>query len=406
MNEIAPQSPDFKLHDFGNRFVVDSSKDGVYIGGDPNIKRLTVYIGRFSPFHKGHAETLRQALQRSDRVLVIIGSAFKPRDIKNPWTFEERRDMILEWWISLMNLPTASRPCGELVIVGQRDHPYSNQRWLAEIQQHVSDANATLNGDVYLTGSDRDDSTFYLKEFPSYKMDLVTEDRKVSQYLSATGIRDIYLGGKLNKRPLELREIEELNRVFMPETSANFLTEFRNTPEFQTLVMEHEFQVEHDRKWSAAPYTPTFNTVDAVVVQTGHVLLVKRRNAPGKGLWALPGGYLNPNEWMLDGAVRELIEETKIDIPKPVIYGSLKDDHIFEAPDRSIRGRLITRAFLFKLPEHVVNGKITLPKVKGEDDAEKAKWFPLSEVLEMSNVLFEDHHAIIETMISRLKEKR
>jgi bifunctional NMN adenylyltransferase/nudix hydrolase len=109
---------------------------------------------------------------------------------------------------------------------------------------------------------------------------------------------------------------------------------------------------------------------------------------------------------MLDAAVRELCEETKIDVPKPVIYGSLKDDHIFEAPGRSLRGRIITRAFLFKLPEYVVDGKVVLPKVKGSDDAEKAKWFPLSEVLEMSDKLFEDHHAIIETMIARLKEKR
>ena len=219
-------------------------------------------------------------------------------------------------------------------------------------------------------------------------------------------IFDIYLGGKLNNRQLTVNECEELNRVFLPETSAKFLTAFRNSPEFSTLVMEHGFQVEHDRRWASAPYAPIFQTVDAVIVQTGHILLVKRRNAPGKGLWAMPGGYLNPNEWMLDGAVREAYEETKIDVPKPVLYGSLKDDHTFEAHNRSNRGRIITRAFLFKLPEYVVNGKISLPKVKGEDDAEKAKWFPLSEVKGMSEQLFEDHYDIIETMIARLKEKR
>lgn len=362
-------------------------------------KRLTVYIGRFSPFHKGHAETLRQALLCSERVLVIIGSAHRPRDIKNPWTFQERANMIYRWKQSLLQ-----ENLGELIIVPQRDHPYANQRWLAEVQQKV--AKMDLGGVIYLTGSDRDSSTFYLKEFPAYKLDLVTEDRKISQYLSATSIRSIYLGNKLNNRLLSFNESEELNRVFMPVTSADFLTVFRHSPEFKNLVMEHEFQVEHDRKWAAAPYTPTFNTVDAVVVQTGHVLLVKRRNAPGKGLWALPGGYLNTDEWMLDGSVRELYEETSIDVPKAVIYGSLDDDHIFEDPNRSIRGRLITRAFLFKLPDFVVDGKINLPKVKGEDDAVKAKWFPLSEVMEMSELLFEDHFDIIETMIARMRERR
>lgn len=362
-------------------------------------KRLTVYIGRFSPFHKGHAETVSRAIRCSDRVLIIIGSSHRPRDIKNPWTFAERARMIKKWY-------DASGFTTELLIVPQRDYPYSNQRWLADIQRHVSTANADLNGEVFLTGSDRDDSTFYLKEFPSYKLDLVTEEKKISQYLSATSIRDIYLGGKLNNRQLTVSECEELNRVFLPETSATFLTMFRQTPEFSTLVVEHQFQVEHDRRWAAAPYASIFQTVDAVVVQTGHILLVKRRNSPGKGLWALPGGYLNTNEWMLDGAVRELYEETKIDVPKPVVYGSLKDDHTFESPGRSNRGRIITRAFLFKLPDYVVSGKVTLPKVKGEDDAEKAKWVPLSEVMSMSEVLFEDHFDIIETMISRLKEKR
>ena len=366
---------------------------------------LTVYIGRFSPFHKGHAETIKRALQLSRRVLIIIGSSRKPRDIKNPWTYEERRDMIFSWWkanVEARNIVSGA----ELVIVGQRDHPYSNQRWLAEVQQHVAEANADLGTDVYLTGSDRDDSTFYLKEFPTYKQDLVTEDIDVSKFLSSTSIRDLYFGQRLNNRQLLLSEIDQLNTAFLPETTADFLQKFRDTEEYKTLVQEYEFQKEHDRRWAAAPYTPTFNTVDAVVIQTGHILLIRRRNAPGRGLWALPGGYLNPKEWMLDAAVRELIEETKIDVPKPVIYGSLKDDHLFEAPERSIRGRIITRAFLFKLPEHVVGGKIVLPKVKGEDDAEKAKWFPLSEALEMSDQLFEDHHAIIETMIARLKEKR
>jgi len=363
-------------------------------------KRLTVYIGRFSPFHKGHAETIELALRNSDRVLVIIGSAHRPRDIKNPWTFAERALMIKQWY-------DAKGFTTELAIVPQRDHPYSNQRWLSDIQYHVTREISNMGDtDVYLTGSDRDESTFYLKEFPNYKLDLVAEDREISQYLSATSIRDIYLGGWLNHRQLTIKESEELNRVFVPETTAKFLSSFRETSDFATLMLEYQFQHEHDRRWQVAPHVPTFQTVDAVVIQTGHVLLVKRRNAPGKGLWALPGGYLNPREWMLDGAVRELIEETKIDVPKPVIYGSLKDDHVFEAPDRSNRGRVITRAFLFKLPEFVVDGKVKLPKVKGDDDAEKAKWFPLSEVMEMSDVLFEDHYDIIQTMISRLKEKR
>jgi bifunctional NMN adenylyltransferase/nudix hydrolase len=77
----------------------------------------------------------------------------------------------------------------------------------------------------------------------------------------------------------------------------------------------------YKESWKAAPFPPTFVTVDAVVVQSGHVLLVKRKAMPGAGLWALPGGFLNQEETLLDGAIRELKEETKIKVPVPVLKG-------------------------------------------------------------------------------------
>lgn len=363
------------------------------------LRDLTVYIGRFSPFHIGHAETISRALSLSKKVLVIVGSAFKARDIKNPWKFEERKRMIMDW------VKTTGHDPSKLVVVGQRDYPYNNNRWLGDIQRHVSEHDS--GGTVYLTGSDRDDSTFYLKEFPSFKLDLVGAiDIGISQYLAATSIRDLYLSNMLNKRHMTDMEVDSVNINFLPTTSLKFLQEFRQTEWFKTLVEEFEFQVDHDKRWAGAPYTPIFQTVDAVVVQTGHLLLVRRRNAPGRGLWALPGGYLNPNEWMIDGAIRELYEETRLDVPRPVVAGSVKDDHIFEAPGRSNRGRIITRAFLFQLPDFLVNNRVTLPKVKGKDDAEKAKWFTLAEVEAMSEHLFEDHFDIIQTMIARLRESK
>ena len=62
-------------------------------------RQLTVYIGRFSPFHNGHAEVLLRALRLSQKVLVIIGSAKQPRRVKNPWTAPERGDIIMKWYL-------------------------------------------------------------------------------------------------------------------------------------------------------------------------------------------------------------------------------------------------------------------------------------------------------------------
>jgi bifunctional NMN adenylyltransferase/nudix hydrolase len=58
---------------------------------------------------------------------------------------------------------------------------------------------------------------------------------------------------------------------------------------FAQLKAEAEFIAGYRKAWSA-PYPVTFVTVDAVVVHSGHLLLVRRRSEPGRGLWALPGG--------------------------------------------------------------------------------------------------------------------
>ena len=159
-----------------------------------------------------------------------------------------------------------------------------------------------------------------------------------------------------------------------------------------TLRAEYQMIKKYKEAWKAAPFPPTFMTVDAVVVQSGHILLVKRGDMPGKGLWALPGGFLNQEETMLDGAIRELKEETKIKVPVPVLKGSIKGSKTFDAPNRSSRGRTITQAFFIDL------GVGDLPKVKGSDDAEKAFWVPFNKVKQEK--MFEDHFAIIDYFLN------
>ncbi len=161
---------------------------------------------------------------------------------------------------------------------------------------------------------------------------------------------------------------------------------------WDTLYSEYQMVKKYKEAWKAAPFPPTFMTVDAVVVQSGHILLVKRGDMPGKGLWALPGGFLNQDETMLDGAIRELKEETKIKVPVPVLKGSIKGSKTFDAPNRSSRGRTITQAF------HIDLGVGELPKVKGSDDAEKAFWVPFKDVKQEK--MFEDHFFIIDNFLN------
>jgi bifunctional NMN adenylyltransferase/nudix hydrolase len=57
-------------------------------------KDVSVYIGRFNPFHRGHAYVLEEALKTSKLVIVLVGSAGQARTPKNPFTFTERKEMI------------------------------------------------------------------------------------------------------------------------------------------------------------------------------------------------------------------------------------------------------------------------------------------------------------------------
>ena len=136
-------------------------------------------------------------------------------------------------------------------------------------------------------------------------------------------------------------------------------------------------------------------TVDAIVIKSGHILVVSRKFNPGKGLLALPGGFINKNERLKDSVLRELKEETGIKINIPDLKKCIVDSEVFDEPLRSARGRTITHAFLFDL------GVGDLPKVNGDDDAEKAFWLPVSEFYTLEDKFFEDHYHIIRYFISK-----
>jgi bifunctional NMN adenylyltransferase/nudix hydrolase len=109
----------------------------------------------------------------------------------------------------------------------------------------------------------------------------------------------------------------------------------------------------------------------------------------------LPGGFLNQKEDIQDAALRELDEETKINVSTSKLRQSIVQEHVFGHPGRSLRGRTITHAFCIDL------GHRDLPKVKGSDDAEHAWWIPLSEVHTLSDQFFEDHWHMIQFFTSR-----
>lgn len=326
--------------------------------------KVAVVIGRFQPIHNGHLELIDSAYKLADNVICLVGSSYSSRTIKNPFSFEERSKLILSLYKEIIPVPI-------------RDFLYDDSAWASSVNKNIRFVaeevfNTIESKDIVIVGHKKDKSSYYLNMFPQFDYHEVDK----TSFINATDIREYWY-----------KEQFDLIEGLVPEETLDFLESYP-TVEYYNLIDEYFFIEKYKIRWEIAPYPVIFQTVDAVVMRSNHVLLIQRRSSPGKGLWALPGGFLNYSEKTLDGCLRELREETKLDLPEKVLLGSLKGQKRFDHPDRSLRGRTITEAFYFELP----NGK--LDKVKGSDDAVKAKWVHINDI--KSEEMFEDHYHIIQ----------
>jgi bifunctional NMN adenylyltransferase/nudix hydrolase len=329
-----------------------------------------VLIGRFQPLHNAHLEIIKRATALTDQLVIIAGSAAQPRTYKNPFTSFERERMIKA---------AAGSLALSIHVEPNIDTIYNDQAWAARVQGIVSKYRA-LDGKVGIIGHKKDESSFYLDMFPQWEYENVEK----IEPLSAVNIRDLYF-----RRDVNMRFIQGV----VPATTFDFLMKFKETDDYEQIIKEREFVEGYKRQYASLPYAPVFVTTDAVVICSGHVLMIKRRSEPGRGLWALPGGFLNAEtDVSVEAcALRELKEETGIKVPVPVLKGSIVANKVFDAIGRSTRGRTVTHAFKIVLPDG------ELPKVKGADDAEKARWVPIGEL--DSAVCYEDHFEIIQHFV-------
>lgn len=103
--------------------------------------------------------------------------------------------------------------------------------------------------------------------------------------------------------------------------------------------------------------------VGAVVVKDGELLMVRRKNDPGKGLWSVPGGRLELGEYVVDAVEREVREETGLEVEVKGLLGILE-----------VTGD----------PHYVILDHIALHHGDGEpipgDDVDAARWVPFGEI--------------------------
>lgn len=335
-----------------------------------------ILIGRFEPVHTGHLALLREALVQARQAIVIVGSAFQARTPKNPFTWQEREAMLRG------ALPESDR--ARLTVLPVRDY-YNEAVWVQAVHDAVAH-HCPPQARVGLVGHFKDATSSYLGAFPGWE--LIRMERQGS--IDATAIRDAYFGAT----PATVAHALQPLSPMLPPATHTLLEQFAHTPEFATLQQEWQMLRGYRAAWAAAPYPPVFVTVDAVLRCQGQVLLIRRAHAPGRGLLAVPGGFIEQRETLWQSCLRELAEETGCSLPEATLRAALRSVTVFDHPDRSQRGRTITHAHYFDLQS------APLPLVQAGDDAAHAEWVAIDRLASMEEAFFEDHFHMLDHFLT------
>jgi len=349
---------------------------------------FAVYIGRFQPVHKAHISIVSQALKNHDNLIIVLGGSFSPQTIKNPFTIDERMQM----FFPTINPGTRMHRIEnkKIFFVPVRDYHYNDNHWINDVQQKVKEI--TKGDKTVLFGHKKDRSSYYLDMFPQWEKVFVNSIDFKDKKINSTDIRNSLFEHGLNNAETIFSFFHEYLNI----DGEDFINNWRKTPIYKELVQEYKYYQDYKKQWSNSPFPPVFFTTDVVIVKSGHILLVKRKVNPGKGLYALPGGFLSQTEHTIDSAFREVKEETRIKVNVNTLKEMVKDERLFDKPDRSLRGRSLTYAYYVRLPD---TGE--LPEVRGGDDASHAFWMPIGDLFINESRFFEDHLSIINHFVTK-----
>ena len=348
-----------------------------------------IYIGRFQPIHEAHLESIKIALSKADHLILFIGSANRPPDLKNPWSYETRKTVteraIREFFGEDLNPSWVDKPpvsvMSRITILPLRDYMYNDNKWVSEVYAKATNAGAETDPrSTLLVGGYKDDSSYYLKMFPYWSFE---EIPMLFNWLSSVDVRtSLFTEGN----------VDGVDHI--TEGTKKFAKRWANNDDGKYVIDSYNWHLSHWLKSKDLEYPPHYITGDCLVIKSGCVLLIKRKFHPGLGLWALPGGYININERIKPGTIRELKEETRISVPVDVLEDSVDHVEVFDHPRRSLRGRIVTHVHRIDL------GHGPLPAVKANDDASGAHWVPLYDALKMEDEMFEDHFDILFKLVS------
>jgi bifunctional NMN adenylyltransferase/nudix hydrolase len=358
---------------------------------------VVVYRGRFQGFHEAHLKTILMALQYAKKVIVVVGSANEPRTFyRNPFFENERIDMIRAALADHFRHD-------DVLFTTVEDHPDDNV-WAENVKDQVRVVREGVFGHLYHKNTVAQIG-FKKDENCVRDVDLFPEWEYIETPhfapLDATKVREIFF----SKTPLTY-----LLGV-CPAPVIEWFADFRTSGEFDLMMQEKEYCDNYRKQFDGLEYAPTFVTGDNIAFQDDKVLLVKRKNHPGKGLWAWPAGFFNAadrvtkrgevvkaDKSVFDCAIRELFEETSANVTKEQLEAALVSEGVFDAEGRDPRGRIVTQAFVYNF-----DGQGVI-ETEASDDAEEVKAFPINEV--NRRMMYADHYSMFLLAVEAYQQSK
>ncbi len=335
---------------------------------------LVVYIGRFQPLHNGHCKNIDRALLLAQKVLLIVGSDKVSRSIRNPWTTAERIELIRTVYKDSLH---------RIIIHPVEDNPFCNKSWFAKLREVIEfyKQRDSISKIGFIAGR-QTEHNFYVSG--------IRDDIEMCNVEEYTGLT----GSEIRKEILMYGRLDQVKQD-IPQTTMGMLSKFLNTEVHKNLTEEWLCVYNYKTSWSKSPYPPTFLTTDAVIICNDlfykELLLIRRKNHPGKNLLALPGGYTSINEPIEQSCLREVEEETGLQT------SDLELVFACDVPNRSPRGREVSFVYFKQLVD------LTRKNLKAGDDALSLVWIKIEDLHLHRDEFFLDHYHIIKKTI-KLKE--
>jgi len=148
--------------------------------------KVAIYIGKFNPFHGAHYKNIQYCNKHYDKTIVLAGSTNKYSSFQKPFDFQTIKSWIQEDFKDVIVKPV-------------KDFIYNEDKWISHVEETVYSEFMGNDAEFYIVGYEKDDTSYYLKSFVNFKVDLIDNSTYPENLknISSTDIRTwLYINPK------------------------------------------------------------------------------------------------------------------------------------------------------------------------------------------------------------------